>query len=124
MSASTQKKRAGKRPREHPGANQVRLVGRISADPQERLLPSGDVVWTFRVIVTRPDGVSRSPVDALDCAAWSARARRSASSWHRDDVVEVEGAVRRRFFRTGSGAASRVEIEVSRGRVVRRATSG
>jgi single-strand DNA-binding protein len=28
-------------------------------------------------------------------------------------VIEVEGALRRRFFRTASGAASRYEVEVT-----------
>ena len=105
-------------------ANEVRLVGRVSQMPEEKVLPSGDVLWTFRVVVPRPDAAGRNAVDALECAAWSARARRSVASWQADDVVEVSGAVRRRFFRTGSGAASRVEVEVSRGRLIRRAGSG
>ena len=33
--------------------NEVRLVGRISAAPVERTLPSGDTVWTFRIVVPR-----------------------------------------------------------------------
>ena len=104
--------------------NEVRLVGRVSQAPEQRELPSGDVLWTFRVVVPRPAASGRTTVDALECAAWSARARRSVSSWQPDDVVEVSGAVRRRFFRTAGGAASRVEVEVSRGRLIRRAGSG
>ena len=104
--------------------NEVRLVGRVSQAPEERVLPSGDVLWTFRVVVPRPGGTGRATVDALECAAWSSRARRSVASWQPDDVVEVSGAVRRRFFRAGGGAASRVEVEVSRGRLIRRAGSG
>lgn len=104
--------------------NEVRLVGRVSQAPEERVLPSGDLLWTFRVVVPRPTGAGRNAVDALECAAWSSRARRSVSSWRPDDVVEVTGSVRRRFFRTASGAASRVEVEVSSGKVIRRAGSG
>jgi single-strand DNA-binding protein len=104
--------------------NEVRLVGRVSQAPEERVLPSGDVLWTFRVVVARPDSTGRSTVDALECAAWTPRARRSVASWQADDVVEVSGAMRRRFFRTGGGAASRVEVEVGRGRLIRRAGSG
>lgn len=106
------------------GVNEVRLVGRVSRAPEERVLPSGDVIWTFRVVVPRPAAAGRRPVDALECAAWSARARRSVASWRPDDVVEVTGSVRRRFFRTAGGAASRVEVEVTRGKVIRRAGSG
>lgn len=104
--------------------NEVRLVGRLAAPAAEVELPSGDVVCTFRVVVPRPEGsTSRQRVDALECAAWTARAKRSALRWRAGDVVEVHGAVRRRFFRTAAGAASRVEVEVVGGRVIRRAAS-
>lgn len=107
------------------GTNEVRLVGRLSVAPQERVLPSGDTLWTFRVVVDRPrGGASRQTVDTLECAAWSPRARRSVGRWSAGDVVEVSGALRRRFFRTGAGAASRVEVEMTRGRLIRRAASG
>ena len=101
--------------------NQVRLAGRLSADPEERVLPSGDTVWTFRLVVPRPvGGVSRQRVDTLECAVWGGRVRGQVPTWAGDDVVEVSGSLRRRFFATGSGRASRVEVEVSSGRLVRR----
>jgi single-strand DNA-binding protein len=106
--------------------NEVRVAGRISAGPEERVLPSGDVLWTFRIVVPRPPSRpgSRPGVDALECAVWGGRVRRSVASWRQGDVVEVTGAVRRRFFRVATGAASRFEIEVFSGRVIRRAASG
>lgn len=107
-------------------ANEVRLVGRLSQAPQERILPSGDVLWTFRVVVPRGDssGTGRQGVDALDCAVWTGRLRRSVAGWAEDDVVEVRGSMRRRFYRAGASTTSRVEIEVSSGRIIRRAASG
>jgi single-strand DNA-binding protein len=103
-------------------ANEVRLVGRLSRDPEERVLPSGDAVWTFRLVVARPEGGrSRQRVDALECAVWGGRVRSSVAMWAADDVVEVTGSLRRRFFSTGAGRASRVEVEVASGRLVRRA---
>ena len=108
-----------------PVANEVRLVGRISKAPERRDLPSGDEVWMFRVVVPRtPKTRSRPCVDALECAAWTARARRSVRTWAADDVVEVTGSLRRRFFRAGGSAASRVEVEMSAGRLIRRARTG
>jgi len=106
--------------------NEVRLAGRISAGPEERVLPSGDNLWTFRLVVPRPAGraAARQGVDALECAVWGGRVRRSVASWRQGDVVEVSGAIRRRFFRTAAGAASRVEVEVGAGRLIRRAASG
>ena len=107
--------------------NEVRLVGRISQVPEERVLPSGDIVWTFRVVVVRPaagSSRSRAGVDALECAAWTGRTRRSVAGWSAGDVVEVRGALRRRFFRSGAATASRVEVEMSAGRLIRRAANG
>ncbi|WP_340540669.1 single-stranded DNA-binding protein [Nocardioides sp. GXZ039] len=105
--------------------NEVRLVGRLAAPAEIRELPSGDVLLSFRVVVDRPAGPQRrQPVDALECVAWNGRVRRSVQSWRRGDLVELSGAVRRRFFRTAAGPASRVEIEVSGARLLRRSTSG
>ena len=109
---------------EREDVNVVRLVGRLSAPAEVTVLPSGDPLCSFRVVVGRPEGhPSQQRVDALECTTWVARVRRSALSWRPGDVVEVEGAIRRRFFRTGQGAASRVEVEVSSARRVRRAAS-
>ena len=84
--------------------NEVTLVGRVSAAPSERVLPSGDTLWTFRVVVPRPPGRGRAGrVDALDCAVWGGSARRSVRSWREGDLVRVTGAVRRRFFRPELG---------------------
>ncbi len=103
--------------------NEVRLVGRISQEPTQRVLPSGDVIWSFRVVVPRePDRRGgANQVDALECSVWSGRVRRSVATWRPGDLVEVSGAVRRRFFRSAAGPASRTEIEVTAGRVLRRA---
>lgn len=108
--------------RSDESVNEVRVVGRLSALPQHRELPSGDEVTTFRVVVPRDRSVSRASVDALECAAWTAAVRRTVARWGPGDTVEVSGTLRRRFFRVGGGAASsRVEIEVRRARRVRRA---
>ena len=125
MSTATGRSAAG-RAAADDAVNEVRLVGRLSAAPQERVLPSGDTVWTFRVVVPRPEDQAggRSTVDALECAVWTGRVRRSVAAWAVGDVVEVTGAVRRRFFRAGGAPASRVEVEVSRGRLIRRAGTG
>lgn len=106
--------------------NEVSLVGRLSQDPEERVLPSGDRLRTFRLVVGRGGdrAGSRQSVDVLDCAVWSGRVHRSVARWAAGDVVEVSGAIRRRFFRGAGGAASRVEVEVARGRVIRRAATG
>lgn len=106
--------------------NEVHLVGRFAAPALEREMPSGDVLCTFRVSVERESPevgsvTSRQRVDALECATWNGRVRRSALTWQPGDEVEVVGALRRRFFRTAGGTGSRVEVEVTSARRLRRA---
>ena len=99
--------------------NEILLVGRLAAAAQERELPSGDCIVTFRLIVDRPPqsrARSRATVDALDCSAFRADVRRRALGWAPGDVVQVEGALRRRFWRSPAGPASRGEVEVERAR--------
>ncbi len=103
--------------------NQVRLTGTVADRPQLRVLPSGDEVVTVRLVVRRPPSVRRNAptVDTVDCAAWRAGARRTVSGWAAGERVAVEGALRRRFWRSPSGPASRYEVEVERGRRLGRA---
>lgn len=104
-------------------ANEVRLVGRVSGEPEEKVLPSGDRLWSFRVVVPREQPRGKVTVDALECVAWSARTRRSVASWSDGDVVELSGALRRRFYKAGAATVSRVEVEALKARVIRRAAS-
>lgn len=108
-----------------PHRNCVTLLGRVAAPSETRELPSGDLVTTFRLVVDRPParGETRRRVDALDVTCWGARPRRSAAVLGADDLVEVEGSLRRRFFATGGGRASRYEVEAARVRRLRRPAS-
>ena len=65
--------------------------------------------------------VTRKGVDWVDCAVWGGRLRRSVAGWGTGDVVEVQGALRRRFYRVAGAAASRVEVEARSGPLIRRA---
>lgn len=103
--------------------NLVALTGRLAAPPLARILPSGDELLSWRLVVRREGEDRRARVDTLDCVAWTARLRRQVRSWAPGDLVEVEGALRRRFWRGANGAAtSRCEVEVSGARRLRRAT--
>lgn len=109
--------------------NEVLLVGRVSGTPEQRELPSGDSIVAWRIVVDRiparprPEGVRAATVDTFDCVAWTPGLRRSARGLADGDVVELEGALRRRFWRAGAGAVSRCELEVSRVRRLRRQAS-
>ncbi len=84
------------------------LRGRVSAPALERTLPSGDRVVEFRLIISRNE---REGVDTLDIASWGAKSRRSALSLKAGEWVEVSGSIRRRFWQSPSGLASRWQIE-------------
>jgi single-strand DNA-binding protein len=102
--------------------NHVVLTGRVAAEAVERELPSGDTIVTARVIVDRDTARDNKPgprVDAIDCVAWGARPQRTMRTWQPGEIVNVEGALRRRFYRVPSGPVSRVEVEVTRARRVR-----
>jgi len=64
--------------------------------------------------------VRTASIDTFDCVAWTARLRRSALALVEGDTVEVEAALRRRFWRAGGATASRYELEVLGVRRLRR----
>jgi single-strand DNA-binding protein len=106
--------------------NEVVLVGRLAAAAQERELPSGDALVSWRIVVDRPpaprtDGRRTPTVDALDCIAWRKPVCRGVLSWQVGDTVEVSGALRRRFWRSEQGPVSRTEVEVVKARRLRKA---
>jgi single-strand DNA-binding protein len=99
----------------YPARNEVFLWGRVAAEPAERELPSGDAIVTARIVVDRGGAArtrSKQRVDTIDCVSWSGRAQRSMRRWSAGDYVEIEGAIRRRFYRGVAGPVSRVEVEV------------
>jgi single-strand DNA-binding protein len=107
-------------------SNQVILRGRLSGEPLQRELPSGSVLVGFRLVLARErtpmTAASKQSSDWIECAAWGARVRKQAQSWHEGDQVEVRGSLRRRFFRTGDQRRSSVEVEMLGGRLLRRAS--
>jgi single-strand DNA-binding protein len=141
---------------EEAGVNEVRLVGRVSGEPETRTMPSGDEVVLLRVVVRRPaEAAARSvgtraaktgkaakaakaakavvagtddppvhtpprpTVDTIDVSCWTAVTRRAGLRLTAGDAVEVEGALRRRFYRAGASVQSRYDVVATR---VRRAS--
>ena len=109
--------------------NEVALVGRVSAPATERVLPSGDVLLTWRLVVDRPPsrrplpaGLRAVTIDTIDCVAWTSGVRRTAVGFAAGDVVRVQGSLRRRFWRGGGGGlGSRYEVEVAAAKRLQRA---
>lgn len=97
-------------------ANEVHLAGRISAAPQQRQLPSGDVVVSFRLVVPRSRAAqrrTRQSVDAVECSVWTSRLRRSVAALSVGDEVAVTGELRRTFRRHAGGVTSWVTVDVA-----------
>ena len=88
--------------------NDVLLRGRVSQEAVEKVLPSGDKVVEFRLIVSRD---KQAGVDTLDIGAWSAKSRRTALSLLPDEWVEISGSIHRRFWSSPTGLASRWQVE-------------
>ena len=98
----------------HQPKNEVLLVGRVTSSAVEKLLPSGDRVVEFRVVIGRDKSRgAKKEVDSLDIAAWSSKTRKAALSLKIDTWVEIKGSVRRRFWRAPTGLASRWQVEAS-----------
>ena len=101
--------------------NDVLLRGRLSAPAECRTLPSGDQLVTFRLIVRRAEArTGRSAYDVLPCVTFDRALQRRAALWQPDDIIEVEGALQRRFWRTPTGKTSICEVNCRRGRKVTR----
>jgi single-strand DNA-binding protein len=90
--------------------NDVLLRGRVSSTAVEKELPSGDKVAEFRIVIARGDELG---FDTIDISAWSSKLRRSASSLKPEEWVEVSGSIKRRFWRSTTGLASRWQIDAS-----------
>jgi len=94
--------------------NSVTLVARVTAEAQQLELPSGDTLMKFRVVVPRYKPVTKATVDTIDYVAFKPVAQRKSATLAVGDIVEITGELRRRFWKTGAGVASRTEVEVSK----------
>ncbi len=94
--------------------NNVHLLGRVSSLAINKQMPSGDTVVEFRLVIDRKSRrVIKREVDTLDISAWLARPQKRALSLKINDWVEVEGSIRRRFWKSSTGLASRWQVEAS-----------
>lgn len=85
------------------GLNIVVLVGEVTSPPVSRDLADGSVVSTFDLATRTAAGRVSVPVSVSGDGGMAEVGSR----------VLVSGYVRRRFFRAGSGVASRTEVVAS-----------
>lgn len=100
--------------------NQVILQGRISGKPERKKLPSGDTIVQFRLIVDRKTGLKsksksadkkKRQVDTIDIGVWKKNLQIKALSLVPEQFAKIEGAIRRNFWTTPAGLASRYQID-------------
>ncbi|RCV54214.1 single-stranded DNA-binding protein [Marinitenerispora sediminis] len=97
----------------HGHRNEVVLVGRVTAEPSVRELPSGDQLVTWRVSVSRPPAEQRpnQAADPITCVSFLPAIKEATRDWRIGDLVRISGALRRRFWRAPGGSASVFEVE-------------
>ena len=97
--------------------NMVVLIGRLVADPEFRVLPSGDKVATFGLAVNRsirnPDGSFEDKLDGyFDCDHYGATAERFAREFGKGALVQITGSLHQRSYKVGNGAGNRTVKKV------------
>ncbi len=94
--------------------NKVEITGRLGSNVTTRILPSGDEVTSFTVIVERPEKerVGSTKVDTIPCQTFRVSVASKVSGLDVGTVVTARGVLRRRFWKVPSGLGSAMEVEV------------
>ncbi|MFI6315871.1 single-stranded DNA-binding protein [Nonomuraea sp. NPDC050556] len=90
------------------------LVGKLSDKPEEKTLPSGDTLVSWRLIVRRnPSRPRGALVDVLPCVTFEPGAADVLRSIKPRDQMQVSGELRCRIFGPPQGKTWRYQVEVS-----------
>lgn len=94
--------------------NQVSVVGRITAAPTVRELPSGDRLVSWRIGVARPEDPRRPGprLDSLTLVSFEDSMVDRVREYRLGEVIRVAGVLRRRIWRGPQGVRSVLEVEV------------
>lgn len=94
--------------------NEVRLVGRLGGNIDVRELPSGTVLTNFSIVVDRSakEIHGRTKVDTIACQTARTAIATRLGRMETGQEIQIVGALRRRFWRAGSGLASATEVDV------------
>ncbi|MEV7008906.1 hypothetical protein [Streptosporangium sp. NPDC051022] len=100
--------------------NEVILVGRLPEAVRVRSLQSGSTLGTWRMIVRRQQRGRGTRVDTIPCASFEPEVTVAVAEWLPDDMVEVVGALRRRWWGADGAKSSGYEVEVRSARRLER----
>ncbi len=101
------------------GINLVYLRGVLASPPGPSPSADTDTMWALHV----PAGAGKRGGDRFDCRVANPEIVASCSDWAVGAVVEVQGSLRRRFFRAGGATVSKVEIAVTSATLVEAASA-
>ncbi|MGJ6965579.1 single-stranded DNA-binding protein [Streptosporangium sp. G11] len=91
--------------------NEVILVGRLPEAAHIRSLQSGSTLGTWRLIVRRQHRGRGARVDTIPCASFETEVIEAVAGWLPDDIVEVTGSLRRRWWGSEGAKSSGYEVE-------------
>ncbi|WP_433238858.1 single-stranded DNA-binding protein [Streptosporangium sp. CA-135522] len=104
--------------------NEVILVGRLPETARIRSLQSGSTLGAWRLIVRRQQRGRGTRVDTIPCVSFEPEVTVAVADWLPDDMVEVVGSLRRRWWGSEGAKSSGYEVEVrSARRLERRITT-
>ncbi|GIH94605.1 single-stranded DNA-binding protein [Planobispora siamensis] len=92
--------------------NEVVLTGRLPELVQVKTLQSGTRFGTWRLIVRRRHRGRGARVDTIPCVSFDPGVVDAVTCWLPDDMVEVTGSLRRRWWGSDKTKASGYEVEV------------
>jgi len=97
--------------------NRVELVGWAGAEPEQRFLPSGIAVCSFRVATRRPGGRNEAgerlyETDWTTIEAWDKLGERCAHTLHKGSRVRVVGSLQTRSWEDRESGQKRFKTVV------------
>ncbi|MGV9771836.1 single-stranded DNA-binding protein [Streptosporangium sp. NPDC003464] len=92
--------------------NEVTLVGRLPEVVRVRSLQSGSTLSAWRLIVRRHQRGRGTRVDTIPCVSFEPEVTVAVADWLPDDMVEVVGSLRRRWWGSEGAKSSGYEVEV------------
>ncbi|MEW9551833.1 single-stranded DNA-binding protein [Nonomuraea sp. NPDC050783] len=95
--------------------NEVLLVGRLSAAPEDHTMPSGDTATKWRIIVRRRRRQRRGGgtlTDSVPCVTFNPDTAAVVRALKPRDYLEVTGSFRCRVFGPAGGKLWKYEVEV------------
>ncbi len=91
--------------------NSVQLMGRLTAEPERRVTPSGKDVCTFSIAVDRSISQGERKADFIKIVTWGSTAVNVEKYFRKGSMIAINGAIQSRTYEDKKGY-KRTEYEV------------